>query len=202
MTMRKPGKFLQVPDTIDLKQFIKSARIVWRQAHPESKKKLGRRSEDEENLTAIKAIATGHAGVSMGELRLWTQADWISAISHYEGEHSLGKATLKKSLEKALKIGQFPFPVHQIPASLIRKQSVQEQLEHWYTVALFSVILSGTNPDSDKTTISYTALNDAHRSLCSKHMQKRDRPTEERRQQWCLSLFQKTCLGSTPTKAP
>lgn len=202
MSLQKPRKFLQVPDTDDPEQFLKLARAAWRKAHPESKKKLGRPSQDGIDLSAIKVIATSNAGVSSGKLKLWTQDDWISAIGDHKREFSPGKVTLKKNLKKAIRSGHFLFPLHQIPASIVRQKSVAEQIDHWYSVAFLVALLNAGDANSKQTSILYKTLNDAHRSLCSKHMQKLDRPTEEVRQQWCLDRFRKAQQVSILTRTP
>ena len=191
MLTPKPNKFLRVPDADEPKQFLKLARAAWRRAHPESKKKLGRPLQEGIDLLAIKAIATSNAGVSRGEFKLWSQGEWISAIGDYKEELLPGKATLKKNLKKAIKNGHFLFPLQQIPASIVQEKSVTEQLDHWYSIAFLVVLTTAGDANSSQTFISYNALNYAHRSLCSKHMLKRDRPTEKKRQQWCLDRFKR-----------
>lgn len=184
MTAKKTNRFLQVQDADDLIAFLRLARSAWRKAHPEKGKPKGRPSQTLEDLSAIKVISSTQAGISDTDFKLWTQADWIKAIGSFKKETAPGKAAIKKNLKQATLQPRFPLPIHLIPPTIVKSQSVEEQLLHWYAIALMKATIATTRVNADQVSISLELLDVFHRELCLKHMPTNCRPVEAQRKQW------------------
>jgi hypothetical protein len=186
MTQAKESAALRVENGETLAAFLKRARIVWRAAQPGPARRPGRPSQRQADIDVITAIAGGHAGVAGPPVKIWTQHEWVNMVGRAKGEPAPGKATIKKHLKECLVT--MPVGIQQIPATIVRLKPLNEQLRHWYSVAVFEAILSDRRVAQEHSfRILRDTLNARHEQLCHKHIPKKNRRlqiTEAERQAW------------------
>ena len=177
---------LRIEDGETLPAFLNRARRFWRAAQPGQARKPGRPSQRQADLDAIKAIAGGNAGMAGPSVKIWTQHEWVNKVGRAKGESRPGKATIKKHLKEYL--ATVPSGIQLIPATIVQTKPLDEQLRHWYSVAMFEAILSDRRATRENSfRILRDTLNALHKQLCQKHIPKRNRRlqiTEATRQDW------------------
>jgi hypothetical protein len=156
-------------------------------------KPVGRPCHWDLDREAISEIAKVNAGVSAPDFDIWTQAQWVKAVGAFKNEKVPGKATIKKHLKEYIK--RTPFPSHLIPFSVIQAKPIQYQLQHWYGIALLTVMSSvkpkNPNPSIETIVVSLplSMIDATHRKLCTKYIPKAVRPTEEQRKSRLIEQF-------------
>lgn len=186
MKQSKKATVLHIRDNVDLEEFLKDARQEWRRAHPDLNGIPGRKSQRQDDHNAIQKIAGVSAGISGPSVELWTQTKWVRKVGDSKGQTAPGERTIKKHLKSYIEAT--PCPIHLIPASIIQDKPLQDQLLHWYAVAIAEATVSDCRPTPDgRMHIPKERLNDLHQKLCRKHIPQlkgRSQINEPDRQAW------------------
>ncbi len=177
---------LHVKNDENLEEFLKEARRVWRGAHPDLALAPGRPSQRQDDHRTIDNIAKASAGFSGPSVTIWTQNSWVAKVGESRGQLAPGSATIKKHLKSYL--NKTPLPIQMIPASIIQNKPLDEQLRHWFCIAIAEAMVSDCRPKPDGLVhLPRERLNVIHRKLCQKHIlqsKRRSKISEPKRQAW------------------
>lgn len=185
MKTGKPTTGLHIPNTDTLEEAVRLIKAEWRRVNPGPVKKLRRPSHREEDTRAIMEIAKSSGGVSSPGVELWTQAGWIDAVGKAKELVAPGTVTIKNNLKQYIQ--QNPFPLHLIPATTVQGKSINDQLGHWYLMAMAEFAIENKDSTSNVLSLNFARINCIHRKLCLRHIPKkklRRQITETARQAW------------------
>ncbi len=162
---------------------------------------VGRPPQHEQDHSAIAEIAKVNAGLSGPGFDVWTQAQWVEAVGVFRMETVPGEATIKKNLKTYLQ--RVPVPIQHIPASVVQAKPLNDQLMHWYGVAMTEAVLTAKpHAHAHVISIPFSMVDACHRALCAKHIFRALRPTEEQRLAWLRDKWRRAHTVPVTSRQP
>lgn len=183
--MPKHGRtiFLQVPDSEDRKEFLKHAGDVWDNAHPSRTTRKGRSSDQKKIKRAIRKILEECS--SNSSEKCWTLKEWVDRvrerIDYSHASATKGRATIEKYVKEFLSGGAYF--LHHMPISQTQRKPLEEQLQVYLSQALAKAFRRTTEVNGIHS-LRYELVNRLHHELCTTHIPRRIRPTEQARTTW------------------